>query len=196
MESSSLDLIRYYLPGCGVCYVSWFQGVEERAAVPARGKSPRSNCSACGKTRVIRFREDGLKFCSNDCKDNFDPLSRKSRNRVPHELPSQSFLLELLAYDPTTGHLYWNKGRNRGKRAFSSRQTSGYYAGKIEGKPYLAHRVIWKMVHGQDPDVVDHINCVKSDNRIENLRSVSQKFNVGRHFGSSLCNSQTEGSSE
>jgi predicted nucleic acid-binding Zn ribbon protein len=180
----------YYLPGCGVEYVSWFPNIEEKAI--ARKKSvhekrvqkPRSNCSTCGMTRVIRYREKGKKFCSEDCRESFDPQKSKSRNRVPHKLPDQSYLCEWLAYDPTTGYLYWNKGKKQGERAFTSKQTVGYFTGKIEGKAYLAHRVIWKMMHGEEPDVVDHINNVKDDNRIENLRSVSQRYNIARHFAS------------
>ena len=35
------------------------------------------------------------------------------------------------------------------------------------------HRVVWKIVTGQDPNVIDHINGDGTDNRWENLRSVT-----------------------
>jgi hypothetical protein len=37
----------------------------------------------------------------------------------------------------------------------------------------MAHRIIWKHVTGNDPEFIDHINHDRTDNRIENLRSVS-----------------------
>lgn len=44
---------------------------------------------------------------------------------------------------------------------------------------YPPHRIIWKMVYGVDPpDVIDHINGDSRDNRLNNLRAVSQKENA------------------
>ena len=42
----------------------------------------------------------------------------------------------------------------------------------------LVHRVIWMVVKGYEPDTIDHINNVHSDNRIENLRDVTQIENL------------------
>lgn len=49
----------------------------------------------------------------------------------------------------------------------------GYTRVAIEGQRYLAHRIIWKMVNGNDPDHIDHIDGCKSNNKISNLRDVS-----------------------
>jgi len=49
----------------------------------------------------------------------------------------------------------------------------------IDGKHYKTHRVIWLWHHGYMPECeLDHINKVKSDNRIENLREVSKQCNA------------------
>lgn len=48
----------------------------------------------------------------------------------------------------------------------------GYSHIRILGRRYLAHRLIWKMVHGYDPECIDHINRERLDNRLENLRNV------------------------
>lgn len=50
----------------------------------------------------------------------------------------------------------------------------GYVGVSIDSKKYAAHRVIWIYHHGEiDGGMqIDHINQVKHDNRIENLRLV------------------------
>ena len=57
----------------------------------------------------------------------------------------------------------------------------GYLRVGIQGSTYLVHRIIYKL-HNPDFDlkstlVVDHINRVRDDNRIENLRAVSKAAN-------------------
>lgn len=55
---------------------------------------------------------------------------------------------------------------------------SGYIHISLDGKKHKAHRVIWELLTGSKPkETIDHINGDRSDNRIENLRDVSQKIN-------------------
>jgi hypothetical protein len=50
--------------------------------------------------------------------------------------------------------------------------THGYLQGCVFGKVYRAHRIIWKMVTGEDPPAdIDHDNGKRSDNRWKNLFS-------------------------
>jgi hypothetical protein len=60
--------------------------------------------------------------------------------------------------------------KHAGKEAFTFKDVDGYLHGKVFGAKLQAHRVIWKLVHGVDPDTIDHINGDPSDNRLENLR--------------------------
>ena len=84
---------------------------------------------------------------------------------------------ELLEYRPEVGGscLVWkvDRGSNKvkGLRAGSTRGNNGYLSIGIDKTLYLAHRLVWAVVHGEDPKfILDHINRDKSDNRIENLR--------------------------
>lgn len=104
------------------------------------------------------------------------------------KIPSREYLNSVLIYTPETGELVWRRrewidkrGRRKafkfgGKPAGHLRDDGKYVIG-VGRSLHLSHRVIWKMVHGEDPDCVDHINGDCSDNRLENLRNVSQAEN-------------------
>lgn len=115
------------------------------------------------------------------------------------ELPSREVLLLLLRYEPKTGALYWRKrpsglfedgghnaAHNRdkwnarwaGEEAFTAVKSGGYRHGAIHGVTYASHRVIWKMVTGEDPIDIDHIDGDRGNNRWDNLRSVSRSVNL------------------
>ena len=54
----------------------------------------------------------------------------------------------------------------------------GYRVIKIAYKAYKEHRLIWLLVHGRLPDKdLDHINGVKDDNKIDNLREATRQEN-------------------
>ena len=98
-------------------------------------------------------------------------------------LPSIEVLNEWLHYNPDTGILTWKKspGHNAkvGKEAGHLKK-NGYRAVVIAGIQYKTHRVIWKMIYGNDPDegmYIDHINRIKNDNRLCNLRVVTPSEN-------------------
>jgi hypothetical protein len=57
--------------------------------------------------------------------------------------------------------------------------SEGYRRVEIEGKAIRSHRIIYEMHHGPIPEgmVIDHINCDKMDNRVENLRAVTRRAN-------------------
>ena len=83
-------------------------------------------------------------------------------------------------YDKKTGQLLWgiilNKKMTVGQPAGTLRK-DGYIQIKFQGINYLAHRLIYLYHHGYIPTIIDHINRDTSDNRIENLRAVTQTIN-------------------
>ena len=118
---------------------------------------------------------------------------------MTQDLPCPKFLRNILRYDPDTGKLFWLErttdmfvdgmrsaehackawnSRHAGKEAFTSIGSHGYRVGGINGNNFRAHRVIWAIAYGQWPEQeIDHINGIKHDNRLENLRSVSHAEN-------------------
>ena len=100
-----------------------------------------------------------------------------------NELPSVERLNELFRYED--GELYWKLSwAVKKKRANIGDETGyvtpkGYMCVRIDGVKYLTHRIIWKMIKGEEPPkYIDHINQNKLDNRIENLRAVTQFQNL------------------
>jgi hypothetical protein len=85
---------------------------------------------------------------------------------------------ELLEYKD--GCLYWKetKGRRVAGKVAGWLSDTGYRKVGLFGKDHKEHRVIFFMHHGYFPKYVDHINGVKTDNRIENLRECSASDNL------------------
>lgn len=85
-------------------------------------------------------------------------------------------------FDYRDGDLWWFKRpSNRvdvSKPAGCIHKINGYRVIRIGGKLQFSHRLIWLYVHGEFPeDQIDHINGERSDNRIENLRAVTDREN-------------------
>jgi hypothetical protein len=93
----------------------------------------------------------------------------------------QETVKRLFYYDPDSGALLWRKGNGGNVKPWQqvkSRNGHGYYAAKVHGRSYLAHRLAWLYVHGSMPEGdIDHKNRIRNDNRLCNLRSVSRTDN-------------------
>jgi hypothetical protein len=100
----------------------------------------------------------------------------------PIELPSfdLTFLRSMLHYDPETGIFRWKQARGRQKvgAIAGALKRTGYIEIRLSERSYLAHRLAWFYVHGEWPLFhIDHGNCCKTDNRIENLRPTDSSLN-------------------
>lgn len=90
----------------------------------------------------------------------------------------QSEVKALFTY--SQGKLIWktNMGKNLVQGTEAGCQDKGRYrAVRVHGKRYYIHRLVFLFHHGYLPRYVDHINQIKSDNRIENLRECNQSQN-------------------
>lgn len=89
-----------------------------------------------------------------------------------------SRIFEFFEYDPESGNLFWKKNPVGACRSFIGRKAgtvinTGYLIVKLDGEAFLAHRIAWTLHFGCEPKhEIDHINRVRSDNRIANLRDV------------------------
>lgn len=94
---------------------------------------------------------------------------------------SEGLIKSSFTYDPNTGNLFWatqpaSKIKIGDKAGTLSKK--GYLTVKLLGKMHLVHRIIWLLSYGAWPeDQVDHINGIRDDNRLENLRAVSGQEN-------------------
>lgn len=113
-------------------------------------------------------------------------------------LPSQEALLRLLDYNPESGVLTWKwmvgntpdvsgfNNRCGGKVAGTVRQKCNYLSIGIRPSAmaqksiyYYAHRLIWKMMTGEDPsDQIDHRDGDRLNNRWLNLRDANNGKNL------------------
>lgn len=103
---------------------------------------------------------------------------------------TQSYLKHRMDYDPETG-IFTRKSKVPGSKNAASwnAQFAGKPAGSVNGRGYIniiidgvtyaAHRLAVLYVTGSvEGFEVDHINGVKSDNRIENLRRATRSENA------------------
>jgi hypothetical protein len=96
-------------------------------------------------------------------------------------------LIDALRYED--GALYWKETRGKGGGTCYAGDAATYL-GKMgynilswKRSKYKASRVIWAMHHGDTSLVIDHINRNKADDRIENLRAVTQEANTFNQGG-------------
>lgn len=102
-------------------------------------------------------------------------------------LPNPSYLSTFIRYEPDTGLLFWvecpEKGMawnaiRPGKQACQHHK-DGYRRIRIGRVAFAAHRLAWAMYHGEWPLLgIDHIDGNPSNNKIGNLRDVTQAVNA------------------
>lgn len=81
---------------------------------------------------------------------------------------------ESFTYDPITGIIVRNSTGN----IVGTSNYAGYLIFRLGSVNLRAHRVAWFLFHGKWPDhQIDHINGIRSDNRITNLRDITASKN-------------------
>lgn len=99
-------------------------------------------------------------------------------------MPSLESLQEIYKIDPASpsglSRIKATRGRNGRVGPVVSIGSDGYYRMKFDGQFYRTHRIIYFMHTGIDPAelVVDHIDCNRLNNKVENLRACTQQENT------------------
>lgn len=95
---------------------------------------------------------------------------------------TQELLKENLSYDKESGIFCRIKANTNAVKIGSvagSMHSDGYMYICVNSKSNSAHRLAWLYVYGEFPkDEIDHINGIKTDNRICNLRPSTRKENM------------------
>jgi len=93
---------------------------------------------------------------------------------------TQESLKELFEYEKETGRLRRIKAIcNAPIGSYpTSTNVQGYLQVMIAQRTYLVHRLVYLYHVGEFPEMLDHINRDKLDNRIENLREASKSQNA------------------
>lgn len=97
--------------------------------------------------------------------------------------------LEVLRYEPDTGHVFWRTDIRAGKNNWLLKARAderagfassfGYVALSIGGKRTSVHRFAWLQMTGAWPEHdIDHINGDRADNRWGNLRAATRAQNM------------------
>ena len=77
----------------------------------------------------------------------------------------------MVSYNPTTGEIRGTRGE------VVTAKAKGYLVVWYEGRLQQAHRVAFYLATGEWPEVVDHINRNRLDNRLCNLRAATSQIN-------------------
>lgn len=113
----------------------------------------------------------------------------------------EEWLRRKFSYDPNTGIV---KNADTGREAGCFDRDTGYRSicfsnvlirsQGVERYTIGTHRLAWFLAHGNWPNKVDHINLMRDDNRLENLRIANEFENsYNRPKCSRRCHSQHKG---
>lgn len=152
-------------------------------SVPVAFRSSEGKYRFAGSTK-LEFYDDYAIICGpTQCVNTVPSLTNATCSEVTMaNKPSITTerLREVLGYNPETGAFVWlvSPRRNVAAGQVAGTDENGYVRICIARKCYKAHRLAWLYFYGEWPcGEVDHINGVRNDNRISNLRLATHSQN-------------------
>lgn len=137
---------------------------------------------------LLRFKETPKQCFSFRVKKVEKPIEQEPNTAnefKPDGGPSQEELKEYFRYED--GELIRIKTSTTRPdtlgKPFGGMTSTGYIQGWFKNKLYYLHHLIWIYHNGTLPEVIDHINRDKTDNRIENLREATKQENTFNRAG-------------
>ena len=103
-------------------------------------------------------------------------MNRRKQDRMT-DAEVLAYLKKHYSYDPRLGKLVRKETGRVAKGSYMGTYMSCDITKGSKLVHFLYHRAVWAVVHGRLPRQIDHINGNPYDNRIENLREVSQSEN-------------------
>lgn len=100
------------------------------------------------------------------------------------------------------GRLYWKYkevntkqdkifNSSRGGKPAGGVDANGYIAIRVNRKLYTEHQLVWAYFNGYFPkETIDHVNHIRNDNRIENLREIPKEMQM---YNTKLSKNNTSG---
>lgn len=142
------------------------------------------NCQSDVEQKEALYKRAKNHYCSLKCSARHRASKRPKvfTRKFTNEIPiTQAELMELFDYSKDSGEfkvkVKYNTMYNVGDSP-KTKNKDGYYQLRINGKMYIQHRLAWLYCYGEFPTGdLDHINHIKTDNRISNLRVVDKSEN-------------------
>jgi hypothetical protein len=133
---------------------------------------------------------NGIKTDNRMSNLRVNSVDKKEVERLKSIKISYERLKELLHYDPSTGWFTWlidSSMTKKGERA-GGHHSLGYRQIGIDYQKYLEHHLVVFYMTGEWPKFeIDHINHIRDDNRLCNIRDISRSAN-GHNKGLHTCN--------
>ncbi|MFM2123736.1 MAG: hypothetical protein RL328_187 [Acidobacteriota bacterium] len=134
-------------------------------------------------SHLLALREKGLAWCEIDDLTGVRRGNSRGFVRWHVELPKRAkrdakcivtLLREAIDYEPNEGRFFWNSGLRKGEELVGTIDHGGYRRFTLGGRSISLHHAAWILTHGVVPaNTIDHINRVRTDNRIANLREAT-----------------------
>lgn len=94
-----------------------------------------------------------------------------------HNAHVTDWLRYLFRYEPETGILYWKNHPHIPGNAAGTSAPGKHMCVSILKRMRLVHRIIWQIVYGEEPLMLDHIDNDPRNNRLSNLRPCTLNSN-------------------